>query len=485
MIPLYFILVFPIFGIIIMACFGHLRIAGKLNMLFSAATFIASIFLVTTVYHHGSILTLHQQFYIDAFNILSIVLTTLIATTTAWFSIDYMWHQITTGKISRMRLRLYYAMYQVFTLTMLITLTTNNIGILWVAMEGATLATVLLVSLYRTPEAIEAAWKYFILCIVGIALALFGTILVYASASQLVLDNHLAILFTNLYKFASMLDVRIIKLAFVFLLVGYGTKIGLVPLHNWLPDAHSESPAPMSSLLSGLLLNVALYALIRFKILVDLTLTTNLAGNLMIGFGLLSFVFASIIMFRQKNIKRMFSYSSIEHMGLITFAFGLGSKLATFCALFYMLMHSLAKSAIFVTVGNVISLTGTQSMEKMRGLIKQQPIIGWTLLLGTIAVAGFPPFGIFTCEFMLFIATIKSFWWLIVFIFFGLIFAIAGLLHNIQPVVFGEPDSDLRIHASMFAPILHLALVFVLGIYIPPVLANLLHQATLIITKQL
>lgn len=477
MTALYLMLTIPCLGIIVMGLFGAHKSARLLNTIFAGLTFFASLFLASQVIQAKTLLSLHQQFYIDSFNLLSIVLTTFIATTTAYFSQNYM----------KERLRLYHTLYQAFLLMMLLTLTTNNIGILWVAMEGATLATVLLVSLSRTPEAIEAAWKYFILCIVGIALALFGTILFYASAERLILDSNSAILWHHLFANAALLYAPQVKLAFVFLLVGYGTKIGLVPLHNWLPDAHSESPAPMSSLLSGLLLNVALYALVRFKIITNIALGNNLAGNLMIGFGLLSFVYAAVILYRQKNIKRLFSYSSIEHMGLITFAFGMGTSLSTFCGLFYMLMHSLTKSAIFITAGNVIKLTGTASIEKIRGLIKRAPTLGWTLLISSIAISGFPPFGIFTSEFMLFMATIKSEPYFAIILLIGFIFALAGLLINIQPAVFGEPtdNSTTKEKVSMLAPILHLALVFVLGIYIPPALANLLHQATAMISNSL
>lgn len=489
MIALYATLLIPAFGVILLCILGHLRIAGIVNTVLAAMNFGASLFLAADIWHAGvgHLLSSNQQFYVDAFNLLLIVLTAFIAMTTAIFSKNYMWHNVESGKITAQRLRLYHVMYQLFIFMMLLTLSTNNIGILWVAMEGATLATVLLVSLYRTPESIEAAWKYFILCIIGIALALFGTILVYSSAMQQFDSTGSAIFWSALYQHASALNAPIIKFAFVFLLVGYGTKIGLVPLHNWLPDAHSESPAPMSTLLSGLLLNVALYALIRFKVLVDLALGENdhLAGNLMMIFGLLSFLVAAILLHRQRNIKRMFSYSSIEHMGLITFAFGLGGALATFAALFYMLMHSLTKSAIFVTVGNAIHLAGTQSMDQIRGLIRWQPVIGWGLLISVIAISGFPPFGIFIGEFMLMIATIKTFPWLTVLLVLGLLIALAGLLRNIHPVVFGEVEVGLhaRMKSNMFAAILHLAMVFVLGVYIPPVLAQLLHQAVAVIAR--
>jgi hydrogenase-4 component F len=373
-------------------------------------------------------------------------------------------------------------MFQGFMLAMYLVLTTNNMGIMWVAMEGATLATVLLVSLYRTPESIEAAWKYFILCGVGIAQALFGTILLYYAAVQIG-DGENALLWSVLYENADKLNPEILEIAFVFLLIGYGTKIGLVPLHNWLPDAHSEGPTPMSAVLSGLLLNDALYAVVRNKMLVDGATHSNMAGFLMMGFGLLSFLVAAILLHRQKDIKRLFSYSSIEHMGLMTFAFGIGGPLATFAALLHMTVHSLTKSAIFVTVGHAAQLAGTQKIDQIRGLIKTQPRIGWGLLIGTIAIAGFPPFGVFTSEFLVLLATMHSYPWLAPLLLLGIGIAFAGLFRHIQPMVYGTPPKDQQaIKANLWPVMIHLALVLWLGLAIPDFLANWFSQATLLIS---
>jgi hydrogenase-4 component F len=482
MIFLFLTLAVPCLGVFLMAAFGQGRASGIINIALTTITLITSLVLGVSFSHNSSLISSSQQFYVDAFSLLLIILTTFITTTTAIFSYGYMRHNLAIGKITKNYLRLYHIMYQLFMFMILLTLSTNNIGVLWVAMEGSTLATVLLVSLYRTPYAVEAAWKYFILCVVGIALALFGTILLYSSASQLFMTNNSAILWTVLYKNAAALDAPIIKLAFVFLLVGYGTKMGLVPLHNWLPDAYSESPAPVAALLSGLLSNVALYTLIRFKMIVDLALNSHLSGYLMMGFGLLSFIVAAILMHRQKNIKRLFSYSSIEHMGLITFGFGLGGALATFGSLFYMLVHSLVKSALFVNIGNITQFSKEQNLEQIKGLIRSQPLIGWGLLLAALVVCGFPPFGIFISEFLLFIATMKSFPWLAVFLIFGFITALAGILRNIHPIVYGESDASMGSKISNMLPIiLHLSLALILGLYLPSALSALLKQAAAII----
>lgn len=483
---LYIILVIPVAAIGLLAVYGHRRWAGGLNVLFCAAGLVAAVLTATTVMEHGAWTSPNEFWHVDAFNVYLLVLTCFVSLTTAIFSGPYMAHEQEIGRVTPRRMRLYHGSFQGFLFTMLLALSTNNLGVLWVAMEGATLSSVLLVSLYRTPEAIEAAWKYFILCGVGIAQALFGTILLYFAASAIVEGNQ-ALSWSYLYAHADGLNPVAVSIAFVFLLVGYGTKVGLVPLHNWLPDAHSEGPTPMSAVLSGLLLNVALYAVVRMKMLTDGALADDghaaMAGQLMMGFGLLSFVVASLFLHRQRDIKRLFSYSSIEHMGLMTFGFGLGGPLATFGALLHMTVHSLTKSAIFVTVGHASQIAGTQRLDKIRGLLDIHPGVGWGLLIGTAAIAGFPPFGIFTSEFLLLSATMQHAPWLTLPLLVGLVVAFAGLFRAIQPVIFGTPPEQFHpVKVNMWPVMIHYALVLWLGLAIPTVLAHWFDQATWLIT---
>jgi len=483
---LYLTLAIPLAGILLLGLIGHLRHAGWVNVALTTATLATSLWLAWTVLEHGPLLSEGKLLYIDAFNVYLVALTAFVGFTTAIFSRPYMQHEVETRHLSKRRMRLYHSMYQGFMFAMQAALTTNNVGILWVAMEGATLATVLLVSLYRTPEAVEAAWKYFILCGVGIAQALFGTVLLYFAAARVIAGAEEALLWNVLYGAAASLEPTVLTLAFVFLLVGYGTKVGLVPLHNWLPDAHSEGPTPMSAILSGLLLNVALYALVRVKMIVDGSLHSNVAGYLMMGFGLLSFMVAGLFLHRQRDIKRMFSYSSIEHMGLMTFAFGLGGPLATFAALLHMTVHSLTKSAIFITVGHAAQIAGTQSIEKIRGLIRTQPAVGWGLLIGTVAIAGFPPFGVFTSEFLVLTATMKSWPWLTVPLLVGLGIAFAGLFRHLHPMVYGEaPAGQQPVRANMLPVMVQLAFVLWLGLAIPGFLADWFNEATKLISGKL
>jgi hydrogenase-4 component F len=480
-------LLVPGIGGMLLALLPSARLGGWLNILISLVGFLATLRLAFGVLTTGPLGG--AEFYVDAFNVYLIALTAFVGLTTSIFSNTYMHHELEIGRVTAKRLRLYHSSFQGFMLTMLLALSTNNLGILWVALEGATLATVLLVSLYRTPESIEAAWKYFILCGVGIAQALFGTVLIYLAAAQVIPAARQALHWTVLLEHAAELEPAVMNIAFVFLLVGYGTKVGLVPLHNWLPDAHSEGPTPMSAVLSGLLLNVALYAIVRVKMLTDGALGVpgggldSITGRLMMGFGLVSFIVASLFLHRQRDIKRMYSYSSIEHMGLMTFAFGLGGPLATFGALLHMTVHSLTKSAIFVTVGHASQIAGTQVMEKIRGLIRTQPAVGWGLLVGTLAIAGFPPFGVFISEFLLLTATMKSAPWLALPLLSGLAIAFAGLFRHLHPMVFGEPPSGQAAIKTSLTPVLvHLIIVLLLGLSIPLVLANWFDQATRLIT---
>jgi hydrogenase-4 component F len=481
--PLLFLLLIPLLGSALLAVYGSRAKADNLNSMMCGGTLLASLWLAVTVINNGPQTAFLEQFFIDQFNVFLVVLTAFVAFTTSLFSRPYMRIEQTHGKLSVSMLHLYYSMYQLFSLAMLVALTTNNMGILWVAMEAATLTTVLLVSLYRTPASLEAAWKYFILCGVGIALALFGTILLYFAAEKVLGNGGSGLLWTHLNHVKGSLEPTVLKLAFVFLLVGYGTKIGLVPLHSWLPDAHAEGPTPVSAVLSGLLLNVALCAVMRSKVLVDGSLGTHFAGNLMMGFGLLSVVVAALFLFRQKDIKRMFAYSSIEHMGLITFSFGMGSQMASFAALLHMTMHSLTKSAIFFAVGHAVQKSGTQQMDQIRGLLQVSPRLGWGLLLGTLAILGMPPFGVFASEFLIITTAMHDYPWTTPFLLIALGIAFAAIFGRVQPMVFGYSTAKTLPHPPALLPVfVHLLLVLILGLYMPSFLASWYRQAAALLS---
>src|SRR3954468_9673879 len=469
----------PLLGALILGVFGGRHWAAGLNVAISLVTFLAACALTARVVSEGPVLVAHEQFFIDPFNVFLVTLTALVGLTTSVFSRPYMRVETHHGRVSEARLRLYHSMYQLFMTTMLIALTSNNMGLIWVAMEAATLSTVLLVTLYRTPASLEAGWKYFILCGVGIAQALFGTILLYFAAEKVLgAEGMTALLWTHLNAVKGSLEPAVLSLAFVFLLVGYGTKVGLVPLHNWLPDAHAEGPTPISAVLSGLLLNVAAYAVVRCKVLVEGSLGSPLPGRMLMAFGLFSMVVAAFFLWRQRDIKRLFAYSSIEHMGIIMFAFGMGGPVANFAALLHMTVHSLTKSAIFFAVGHAAQKAGSQVMDEIRGLLKVSPTIGWGLMIGTLAILGMPPFGVFASEFLILTTAMREHAWATPILLLALGVAFASVFSRVQPMVFGETSLSALTHQPALTPVfVHLGLGLMLGLYIPPYLAAWYAQA--------
>ena len=465
--PLTAVLVIPAVTAGILALLPNYWVAARLNVLATLLTLMAAISLLFNRPSPGGYL------FVDDLNNAFIVLTTFVALTTSMFSASYIAHEMEIGRLTPNYLRFYHAMYQTLMFAMNLGLVANNIGLMWVAIELATLTTVLMVGIYRTHEALEAAWKYFILGSVGIALALFGTILVYMAARPVIGEGADAMVWTTLIKHAGSFGPELLNVAFVFLLLGYGTKVGLAPLHAWLPDAHAEGPTPISAVLSGLLLNVALYALLRFKMLLAVNPGALASGPLMVTLGLVSVVFAAFMLYRRRDIKRMFAYSSIEHMGIIVFAFGMGGPLANFAGLLHMTMHSLTKSAIFFAVGHIAQAKGTQKIADMGGLTETNPVLGWGLVLGVVAIAGLPPLGIFMSEFLVVTSTFARQPLLGILLVLGLLIGFGALFLRLNSIAFGEPrGANAKSKASYVPMFTHLALVFVAGVYLPPQLVT-------------
>jgi hydrogenase-4 component F len=460
--PLYAILLIPAVAVVVLVLIPSYRIGAVLNMLASGLTFMAGTSLLLVDRYRSDILI------IDDFNIYLVTLTTFVAFTTSIFSASYIGHELEIGRLTPTFLRFYHALYQAMIGAMNVALVANNVGLLWVGVEVATLSTVMMVGIYRTPEAIEAAWKYFILGSVGIALAFFGTILVYLVAQEVLGEGLPAMAWDLIAKNAAKLDPSLLSLAFVFLLVGYGTKVGLAPFHAWLPDAHAEGPTPISSVLSGLLLNVALYALLRFKIILAANPNTLNVGLVFVVLGLVSLLFAAFMLYRRRDIKRLFAYSSIEHMGVITFAFGMGGPLANFAGLLHMTMHSLTKSAIFFAVGHISQVKGSQRIVDIRGLSASHPVLAVGLALGVFAIAGLPPFGVFASEFMLVSSSFSRQPLLAVVLVFGLLVAFGALILRLQQVLFGEGSGPAAEVKATYVPLfLHIAIVLMAGLWLP------------------
>jgi hydrogenase-4 component F len=457
------VLAIPATAALLLALLPSYRVTAYLNVAATLLTFLAALSLFFFGRPEPG-----PYLLIDDLNNVFIVLTTFIGFTTSVFSANYIGHELETGNLTPGVLRFYHAMYQVLMFAMNLALVTNNIGVMWVAIELATLTTVMMVGIYRTHAALEAAWKYFILGSVGIAFALFGTILVYLAAQPVIGEGINSMVWTELVAHAQSFEPALLNVAFVFLLLGYGTKVGLVPLHAWLPDAHAEGPTPISAVLSGLLLNVAIYALLRFKILLAANPLALAPGPLMISMGLVSLLFASFMLYRRRDIKRLFAYSSIEHMGIVAFAFGMGGPLANFAGLLHMTMHSLTKSAIFFAVGDIAQVKGTQKIADMGGLTETNPALGWGLVLGVAAIAGLPPLGIFMSEFLVVSSTFARQPLLAIPLVLGLLIGIGALFLRLNAIAFGEPRGPTAKAKISYVPMFaHLALVLTAGVYLP------------------
>jgi hydrogenase-4 component F len=460
--PIIALLLTPLVAAAALAFVRDYRWSARLNIL---ASFVVLLFALLLFQSRPPV---DDLLLADDLNVVFIALNAFVGFTTSVFSASYIGHELETGRLTPGYLRFYHVMFQLMMFGMDLALTANNIGLMWVAIELATLSTIMMVGIYRTHEALEAAWKYFILGSVGIALALFGTILVYLAAVSTIGEGMGAMAWTNLLRHATTLDPSLLNIAFVFLLLGYGTKVGLAPMHAWLPDAHAEGPTPVSAVLSGLLLNVALYALLRFKMIVAANPGTIAVGPLMITLGLGSLIFAAFMLYRRRDIKRMFAYSSIEHMGIIVFAFGMGGPLGNFAGLLQMTMHSLTKSAIFFSVGHVAQVKGTQKIADIRGLTSSHPLLGWTLVAGVVAIAGLPPFGVFMSEFLVITSAFARAPTLAALAAFGLLVAFGALLLRLGSIAFGEPTGPTTPVRASYLPIFaHLSLVLIGGLYMP------------------
>jgi hydrogenase-4 component F len=456
------LLAVPGIGALVLAAIPGYRVSAFVNAAVCAVTLLCA----GLLYSHRPEPSLYLL--VDDVNTVFLIVSALVGFTTSVFSAGYIAHELETRRLRARDVRFYHAMYQLLMLAMNLALVSNNIGLMWVAIEVATLTTVVMVGIYRTSAALEAAWKYFILGSVGIALALFGTILVYLAAQEQLGQGVAAMSWDRLVASSGTFDPALLNLSFIFLLLGYGTKVGLAPVHAWLPDAHAEGPTPISAVLSGLLLNVALFALLRFKLIMAGNAAVISPGPLMVAMGLASLVFAGLMIFRRRDIKRMFAYSSIEHMGIITLAFGLGGPLANFAGLLHMAMHSLTKSAIFFGVGYISQLEGTQRIADIRGLTRSQPLLGWLLVAGVVAIAGLPPFGIFTSEFLLITSTFARSPWLAIALVTGLAIAFSALMLRLHELAFGDSGKRHTLSGFRLVPMaLHLGLVAVAGLYLP------------------
>jgi hydrogenase-4 component F len=426
-------------------------------------------------------------FYLDALSVL--VLDTILAVgfMVGVFSVGYLNIELKEAKIAIRQVRLYYSLTYAFIFTMILVVTTQNLGLMWIAIEATTLASAFLVGFYNNKEAIEAAWKYIIICSVGIAFALLGIVLIYYASVTNIAESKFSLNWVYLWDHASLLQSSIVKIAFIFVLLGFGTKVGMAPMHTWLPDAHSQAPAPISALLSGVLLNSALYGIIRILALVNRSLGGNwYTSPLLVGIGLLSMVTAAVFIATQKDYKRLLAYSSIEHMGIITVGLGLYTPLSIFGALYHLLNHAFTKSLLFLASGNVYLKYHTREIARVKGIIKTMPRTGWIFLLGLLAIAGMPPFSIFTSELIIIMAGFASKHLLAAIAFVILVVVIcAGIVAKMMEMFFGKGVK--KISPGDLNPLglvvlgLTLVMITIAGWTLPPQLKGLIKAAAVII----
>lgn len=418
-------------------------------------------------------------FLIDSLSIIILDIVTLIYFLTSIYAIGYLQEEVRHGKISKEKLRLFYVLMYVFLFAMVLALTVSNMGILWVAIEATTLASAFLVGFNNDHNALEAAWKYIIICSVGIAITLVGIIFLHLSSVEAIQSGD-ALKWNVLLTEAENLNNPVLRFAFIFILIGFGTKAGLAPMHTWLPDAHSQAPSPISALLSGVLLNSAMYAIIRCLTIVNKSNgDSQFAGRIMIGFGLLSVITAAIFILSQKDYKRLLAYSSIEHMGIIALAFGLFTPLSVFAGLFHMMNHSLTKSMLFLASGNILQKYNAREISKISGLLKVLPVTGTLFLLGLLAISGTPPFSIFSSEVNVFISIFHADQtWLGVLLILLLAVIFAGIAATLFQVFFGSPDTEdiqageTNLPGAVAMGVLLIAII-VTGIYLPDGLKDL------------
>src|SRR6266536_2305146 len=397
----------------------------------------------TVLTNDGNAVTAWGEFLrADALSAWMVLLISIVSLATSLYAVRYLRRDLADAALTERRFREFYVLTPLFATGMLLVVLVNNLGVMWIAVEAMALSSVLLVALYNRTTSLEAAWKYVMLGSLGLVLALFGTIFTYAAAIGKTGGEMPSFNGSRLLAMAPQLDHHLMTLAFILLLIGYGTKAGLAPMHTWLPDAHSEAPSPTSAMLSGVSLKIAVYALLRFHILTAACLGSGFSRNLLLGFGLFSMLLAGPFILVQKNLKRMLAYSSLEHVGLICVAVGMNAPLTVFGALLHMGYHALTKPVLFFAAGNVHQQFHALDFRRIGpGLARTMPMTALLLGLAAVAVIGLPPFGLFVSELTVIAGGFTSNQaWVSVVILIALIFVFCGVLSKLAGLLLGPGD---------------------------------------------
>ncbi len=481
---LFWVVIIPVLAVVLSAVLPA-RSRAAANLAAHGAVFVLAAVLACRVTAGTGVVVFGGVLRADALSAFFIFLVSLINLAALVYSRSYLQEDVDRGALSVRQVRGYDILFNVFAATMLLVPLLDNLGHMWVAVEMTTLASAFLVGFYNTKASVEAAWKYVIICSVGITLALLGTVLVYyavaAQAGVKTFD------WSVIMGHAASLNPRTMSMAFLFILVGYGTKAGLAPMHTWLPDAHSQALTPVSALLSGVLLKTSLYAIIRFAMIVNKTMGPEFTSRLFIFFGLFSVAVAGIFLLAQKDFKRLLAYSSIEHVGIIVFALGIGTPLAVFGSLFHALNHAATKSLVFFAAGHAVKRYKTHHLHMIHGLVEALPFTAAAALVGLLSLVGMPPFGIFMSKLMILSACFqKGLYVPAALLLFFLAVVFGALIYHVSALIFGHKPNGVAFGAEAFG----MKLVFVslalllllLGVMMPTPLQALLVSASRLIT---
>ncbi len=464
------------------------RLMEGLNVLAFAAALALGVRLLHQVVARNLVSEWGEFLYADALSAWMVLLISAVSLGTSLYAGRYFRRDLAAGAATAGRVRQFFVLTPWFATGMFLVVLANNLGVMWFALETTALASVLLVALYNRKTSLEAAWKYIILGSLGLALALFGTVFTYAAAVSQPGSEHLpSFNWSHLMTLGPRLDHGLMKLAFVFALVGYGTKAGLAPMHTWLPDAHSEAPSPTSAMLSGVSLKIALYALLRFHILATQCLDSGFSRALLLCFGLFSMFLAAPFILVQTNLKRLLAYSSLEHVGLICAGIGMNTPLTIFGALLHMGYHALTKPVLFFAAGNVHQTLHSLELRVIGpGVVKVLPVTVLLMGLAAVAAMGLPPFGLFYSEFTVIsggFAASKTFISILALV--ALVAAFCGILTQLTRIFLGTPKQERPNDSTPWDGVGAMALLLggllVFSVWLPAPLMQLIQRAAGII----
>jgi len=422
---------------------------------------------------------------VDDLGLVFLLLLVVLTLAVSIYTLGWLKQALAVGNMKAESLRSYFALVHAFVATMVVTALADNLGVLWIAMEGTTITSAVLVGYHGHHHGLEAAWKYIIVTTIGISFGLFGTVLVYAAASA-VQGGAGAMSWSAIMNVAHSLDPGIVRIGFIFVMVGYGTKAGLAPMHLWLPDAHSQAPTPVSALLSGVLIKCALLGIIRFQTIAAAACGPVFPQQVLLVFGLVSVVVATPFILAQHDIKRLLGYHSVEHVGIVALGLGFGGPIGTYGALLHVVNHGITKALAFFAAGTCIARYGTRDMRLMRGVLAVAPITATLLMLAALSLAGMPPFSIFVSELLVLRAGVGRGLWVPIAVFLAMVVVIfAGLLHHVGAMVFGKPADTAGREPEARSPLLGMvllaAIMILLGLTLPASLDGLLRRATEIV----